>query len=282
MAQPYDYTLNLPSPVQGFLQGVQIGQAFKQQEAAKAQAQRGQERAQVFQQRVAQLRDNPSPAAIDALYFDFPEMKEQLDIFSARIGDADKRTYGDIARRAIIARQAGAGDAEVAKIYEEGKIAAQRAGRNDLVAQFDAAAKTAANPAGNDDLAARLLLKTFDPENYDVIYKQSEFTNFQKNLAAAGIDPNSDRGKKLAEDFVVLQTDPIVEMETPSGAKFVGPRSEYFARYGNDAPPPKEKAIPKIGEVRGGYRFNGGDPANSSNWTPVKGGGGSNVTGGFR
>lgn len=282
MAQPYDYSINIPNPVQGFLGGLQVAQEFRKQQQAQAQAEQQRQRALQFQQRVAQLQTNPSPDAIDKLYFDFPEMKEQLDVFASRVSDKDKRTYGDFTRRAILARQAGSSDNDVAAIYQQGAEAAKAGGRMDLYEQFTAAAKTAANPAGGDDLAARLLLKTFDPTGYDVIYKQSEMTSFQKDLMAAGINPNSPEGIAKAKQFAELKIDPIVEMDTPQGTKFVGRESTYFQRFGGNAPKPAPKATPSVGEVRGGYRFNGGDPANSANWSKVKGGGGSNATENFR
>lgn len=39
---------------------------------------------------------------------------------------------------------------------------------------------------------------------------------------------------------------------------------------GGDTAPPTPRAPPRAGEVRSGYRFRGGDPANQSNWTRVQ------------
>lgn len=243
MAQPYDYSINIPNPVQGFLGGLQVAQEFRKQQQAQAQAEQQRQRALQFQQRVAQLQTNPSPDAIDKLYFDFPEMKEQLDVFASRVSDKDKRTYGDFTRRAILARQAGSSDNDVAAIYQQGAEAAKAGGRMDLYEQFTAAAKTAANPAGGDDLAARLLLKTFDPTGYDVIYQQSEITGFQKDLMAAGIDPKSPRGRELSENFAVNKADPLVDMPVPpqfGGGQYRGPYSGYIERFGTTNAPPKQ------------------------------------------
>jgi hypothetical protein len=110
---------------------------------------------------------------------------------------------------------------------------------------------------------------------YDKIWSASganEQTAFQKDLKAGGIDPESEEGRKKARQFAELKIDPIVEMETPSGEKFVGRESVYFSLYGINAEKPQAKALPKVGDVRGGYQFTGGDPADKSNWIKVKGG----------
>lgn len=181
MAQPYDYSINIPNPTTGFLQGMQIGQELRKREVDAQKAEAAAQRAQLFRQRLTELQNNPSPDQIDKLYFEFPEMKEQLDVFSTRVSARDKRTYGDFARRAIIARQGGASNEEVAKIYQEGADIAQKSGRNDLAAQFLDASKTAANPVGSDDLAARMLMYQVDPDGYKVIYEQS--SNLDKDYA---------------------------------------------------------------------------------------------------
>lgn len=281
MAQPYDYSLNLPSPVQGFLQGVQIGQAFRQQEAQKAQAQQARERAQIFQQRVAQLRDNPSPAAIDSLYFDFPEMKEQLDVFSARIGDADKRTYGDVARRAIVARKMGLGDAEVAKIYEEGKLAAERAGRTDLVKQFEDAAMVAANPQGGDDIAARLLLNRLDPEGYKVIFGDGAQLDkdYELNVRLFGKEQADQmrKAEQLAKGFVTAtgpagttyQWAPSIIPAAAATSATTPPPSGSAARTFNNV-----KVLPadlRAGDIVNGQEYLGGPTNVATSWKKAGG-----------
>ena len=109
-----------------------------------------------------------------------------------------------------------------------------------------------------------------------------ELTSFQKDMAAGGIDVNSEEGRKKARQYAELKIDPIVEMETPSGEKFVGRESVYFSQYGGNAEKPKVKALPKVGEVRNGYKFTGGDPSNKSNWVKTGGGQTGAPSGGFR
>jgi hypothetical protein len=63
----------------------------------------------------------------------------------------------------------------------------------------------------------------------------AERTTFQKDLAAAGIDPESPEGIRQSRAFVQNRTDPIVTMETPRGGQFTGPLSEFQRRYGSPA-----------------------------------------------
>jgi len=86
------------------------------------------------------------------------------------------------------------------------------------------------------------MLAAADGERFKNVNQQIEATSFQKNLAAANIDPSSPEGLAMARMYVTNQADPLVEMETPTGEKFVGPRSEYFKKYG-DVTPAKGRPI---------------------------------------
>jgi hypothetical protein len=277
MAQPYDYSINVPNPTAGFLQGMQIGQAMRAQEAERQKAQAAAQRAQLFRQRVLEIRNNPSPDQIDKLYFDFPEMKEQLDVFSARISEADKRTYGDFSVQAILARQAGKSDEEVAAIYRQAADAAKASGRNDLFQQFSAAAETAKNPEGNDDLAARILLNKLNPDVYKMIYAQTGGdTTFIKELVAEGLTPGTPEFKEA------LRTRRTQERFTGvvPGYGFYSGSVDGLSRILSGSPAPSG---PAVGSVVSGYRFKGGDPKDKTNWEKVEGGQtGARSSGNFR
>ena len=59
-----------------------------------------------------------------------------------------------------------------------------------------------------------------------------ELTAFAKDLRMRNIDVNSPLGQELYMQYIQNKIDPIVEMDTPSGRKFVGRESEYFRRFG--------------------------------------------------
>lgn len=63
-----------------------------------------------------------------------------------------------------------------------------------------------------------------------------ELTAFAKDLRMRNIDVNSPQGQELYMQYIQNKVDPVVEMETPSGQKFIGRESEYFRRYGGKAP----------------------------------------------
>lgn len=304
MPQPYDYSLGVPSATESFLNGIQMAQQFRQQKMA-AEAQQAKldaaARARQYTTDVAAIKDNPSPQALNDLYLKYPEYGDDLKRISGVMNEQDKQTYGTILRRAIIAKQQGKSADEIAGIYAEGATAAKNANRKDIAQNFDAASIMAKNPAANDDFAARSLLNQFDPEGYKILYGSEGLTSFQQDLQAAGIDPRSEEGRRRSEEYVRLKTDPIVEMETPNRGKFVGPQSEYYARYGKDAPKPDVKSStppvkPRVfsnvqtipsdlqpGDIVNGKRFIGGPTNQPSSWESPKGGQtGSAPSGNFR
>lgn len=278
MPQPYDYSLGVPSATESFIGGIQMAQQLRQQKLA-ADAQQAKldaaARARQYTTDVAAIKDNPSPQALNDLYLKYPEYGDDLKRISGVLNEQDKQTYGTILRRAIIAKQQGKSADEIAGIYAEGAAAAKNANRNDIAQNFDAAVIMAKNPAANDDFAARSLLNQFDPEGYKILYGSEGLTSFQQDIQAAGIDPRSEEGKGLAMQYVRNKADPWIETEVvnPSGQRvmFKGPQSVYMQNYGGGTAPTQNNA-PKVGEVRGSYRYAGGDPANQKNWIKVEGG----------
>jgi len=291
MPQPYDYSLNVQSPTESFLGGIQLAQQLRQNKLA-AEAQQAKldaaAEANQFSIDAAEVQKNPSPDALNALYAKYRTFGSEIDAISKRIDERDKRTYSTFLSRAIIAKQNGASPDEIAEIYAEGAAVAKNSGRNDIAEKFDAAGIMAKNPVANDDFAARSLLNQFDPDGYKMIYGSEGLTAFQKDYVAAGGDPNSPEGRALALQYVQNKADPWIETEVinPAGQRvmFKGPQSVYMQNYGNRTPAPAQNNAPKVGEVRGGYRYSGGDPANKNNWIKVEGGqtGAAAPSGGFR
>lgn len=252
MVQPYNYSIDIESPGQAFLKGMQIGQAGRAAQAKAAEQEREADKLRRLNAALAKLGPN-------ATYADYmAEVRANPDLADLLLGQ--QKTFSDARKNAMF----GAGeqafmllrpdaqgnispDAAIAKL-EESALAFENSGESDIAKQLrDSAQGIRTNPA-----AARGVLGTMlafaDADRFKKINDaigQSELTAFQKNLAAAGIDPNSDRGRQLSEQFAVNQADPLVEVETPNGGKFVGPRSEYFRRYGGNAPAPSTVPAPK-------------------------------------
>jgi hypothetical protein len=260
MAEPFNY--NVASPMQAFQNSYAFSQAVEQKRLA--------EQAAIDRKAAIQsIMEDRSPENISKKILLFPELREQIALSESVLNEAEKTSANQLR-------------SEVISLFKAGK---PEVARSILQRRADAYA----NSVGQEKqaAAAQALLKTYDtdPEYlmttmavqlaesnkdlYKTLFDTGELTAFQKNQRAAGVDPASPKGIAQSEQFLNLQIDPIVEMLTPDNVKFVGPRSEYFRRYGTNAQEPVVKALPAIGEVRSGYRFNGGDPAQKSNWSKV-------------
>jgi hypothetical protein len=179
-----------------------------------------------------------------------PSIKEQVLASESILNEAEKTANNQF--RAEVIGLAKSGNIEAARL----RLQKQAEGYAGTVGKEKEAA------------AAQALLKTFDinPESvilpmsiqlaesnkdlYKTLFDTAELTAFQKNLIAAKIPIDSPRGIELAENFAVNQADPLVEIMTPNNTKFVGPRSEYFRRYGENAPQPKTIPSPKSAAER--------------------------------
>ena len=201
MVQPYDYSLGTPSTTESFLAGVQTYQNQQKANAARAAAEASAradqekiDRARSFTTRAQEVAKDPSPEKLSALYADFTEYGADIDRFSKSLGEADKRTYGTILQRAIIAKDNGQNDQQVSTIYAQGAEAARASNRPDIAEKFDAAAKIALSPNMDDNFAARSLLNQFDPDAYKIAYERKEY----EAIPNVGIVLKSDINKAIA------------------------------------------------------------------------------------
>lgn len=200
MVQPFDYTLKTPSTTESFLAGVQSYQNQQKTMAAQAAAQASAradqakiDEANNFRIRAKEVAKDPSPEKLSALYADFPTFGVDIDRFSKNLGESDKRTYGTILQRAIIAKDNGQNDQEISAIYQAGADAARNSNRPDIAEKFDAASKMALNPNMDDNFAARSLLNQFDPDAYKVAYEQKSY----ESIPGIGIVLKSDIQKAV-------------------------------------------------------------------------------------
>lgn len=252
MVQPYNYSLNIRSPGEAFMQGIQMGQAGRAMQAQAEEQRRQADKNRRLNEALAKLGPNARYEDYMAQVSANPDLADVLLGQQKTFGDARKSALFNAGEEAFMllrpdATGAISPDAAIAKL-EERAVAFENSGQADIAKQLrDSAQGIKINPA-----AARNTLGTMlafaDADQFKKINDaigQSELTSFQKDLAAAGIDPNSDRGRKMSEDYVTNRADPPVEMETPSGGKFVGPRSEYYRLYGPDAANPTVIPSPK-------------------------------------
>lgn len=248
MVQPVNYAQlagGFQAPQEAFLNTIKLREAYLQQQKAR-------EDAQNMQADLAAYTSAPTPQKLADLHLKYPALKESLNAYTQTLSDADKRTTTEFATQAFGLNRAGKTE-DVLSLFDRYITGAETSGRTDIARVMKDAKETYSkieDQNAREGLIGSVLAGTGKDglDLYDKIWNASgsnELTAFQKNLVAAGIEPNSERGRQMAEQFAVNQADPLVELETPSGGKFVGPRSEYFRIYGADAPRPNVVPSPK-------------------------------------
>jgi hypothetical protein len=261
---PLPFLASMPDPGQAFMQSFQ---AARQQRLAQEQQAQQQ---QMYAQWIQRLQADPSAENMAAFSLQMPQESKAVEAVFSKLTAEQKKSRFNQSSTAL--QMLEAGDVESAKKYGQQILTAAKAtaGQEEYAKALEYNLELLdKNPA-----AAKLgIAKStyyLDPEGYKALYEKDSLTGFQKDLQAAGIDPTSEEGMAKARQFVELKTDPLVEMQTPDQGKFVGQRSEYYRRYGTGAPPPRIKQPPRVGEVRNGYAFTGGDPGVQSNWVKAK------------
>lgn len=261
MAQPYNYSLNIGSPFEAFTQGMQVGGA------ARATEQQVAEQARATDQRT-RLNRALSLLGPDATYADYmAQVRANPDLAEVLLGQQQQFTtarrnalfnVGSEAFTLLRPNLDGAIDPErAAMLLETNATAFENSGETDVANQLrDAARGVRSNPETGRTVLGTMLAFS-DPERFRSISQamggEQEMTTFQKDLLAAGIDPNSQSGRDLSRQYVEGRADPIVEIVTPDGTGiFRGPFSEYSRRYGtanvgaSDTPPAQAPAAPQI------------------------------------
>jgi hypothetical protein len=248
MVQPVNYAQlagGFQAPQEAFLNTIKLREAYLQQQSAREQARR-------MEMDLADYTSAPTPQKLADLHLKYPALKESLNAYTQTLSDADRKTTTEFATQAFGLNRAGKTE-DVLSLFDRYITGAEASGRTDIARVMKDAKETYSkieDQNAREGLIGSVLAGTGKDglDLYDKIWNASgsnELTAFQKNLVAAGIEPNSERGRQMAEQFAVNQADPLVELETPSGGKFVGPRSEYFRIYGADAPRPNVVPSPK-------------------------------------
>jgi hypothetical protein len=265
---PYDFNTNMPDPGQAFAQAFQQAQ---QQRVLQQQQQAQMDQQQRFAQWQERLRTDYRPETLAQFGLEFPQQAKAVQEAFAPLQKAERENRFKFNSQVFDALSKK--DVGRAKEILTQRIAAAKntMGRDQEVAELE---YWLPELDRDPDAAISALAKTMyfdDADAYKALYAtgKGEMTGFQKDLIAAGVDPTSEEGKAKAKEYVSLKVDPIVQMPTPNGGQFIGRQSEYYRMFGGGAPAPQPKPIPIVGEVKNGYRFNGGDPSKPANWSKV-------------
>lgn len=258
---PLPFLQAMPDPGQAFLQSFQAARQQRQEQSRQAQ----------LQQWMQRIRADRSPETMAEFGIAFPEQAKAVQEAFAPLEKAERENRFRYNAQVFSALQ-GKDTARAKALLEERITAAKNTqGREQEAAELEYwLPQIDKDPEGA--LTALSTSMYFDnPEGYKTLYgSANDLTGFQKDLAAAGIDPQSAEGVAKAKQYAELKVDPIVQMPTPTGGQFIGKQSEYYRMFGDGAPPPTVKSVPRVGEVRNGYAFTGGDPADKNNWVKAK------------
>lgn len=242
MAQPFDYTI--ASPTAAFQQAYTFGKVAQQQEAAQVEAARKAERAKQAQAALQSIANDRSPENLARQLMLFPELKEQVTASESILSEAEKTSANQLRAEVLSMYKAGNKDAARARIETQVTAYKNTPGKEKEAAAAEALLKSFDVNPDSVILPMSIQLAQSDEKLYKTLFDNAELTAFQKDLVAAGVDPKSPKGLALSESYVANKADPLVEIETPNGGKFVGPRSEYFRRYGGNAPAPNTIPAP--------------------------------------
>jgi len=174
MVAPYNYSINVPNPLAGFLQGVQIGQVQRQQEQERQNQQLQRQQQAAFLQDIQGTIRNPTPEKWQELYAKHPLMVEQISTIRKNVTPAASNLF---TRTAIQVLQSDAvGDVEgAAKQAEDAAAAAQASGMTTEAQQLTDMAKAyrgmQGDPTQRRGAIASLLAVYADKEQYDRINK---------------------------------------------------------------------------------------------------------------
>lgn len=245
MAEPYNY--NIASPTDAFQKSFAFGEAIAARDAEQARIAAEKQKVQTALESIAKDR-TPENLAKNLLLV--PSIKEQVLASESILNEAQKTADNQFRAEVIGLTKAGNIDAAKARLAAQAEGYANMPGKEKQAAAAQALLKSFdinPDPIVN---TMEIQLAISDKDLYKTLFDTGELTAFQKNLVAANIDPKSPRGIALAENFAVNLADPLVEIDTPNNTKFVGPRSEYFRRYGENAPQPRTIPSPKSAEER--------------------------------
>jgi hypothetical protein len=167
------------------------------------------------------------------------ELKQVIPIVMAASEAVDRTNYPDL-NKVIQAYQRGTGDPNIVKLGS---------GVNTLINLYSRAISPTGNPTVSDkDHAREILSQAWSKGQFNAAVDM-----MQQEVNAAFTSPEAVRGDMRSR---FLRGQGPMETAAPSQAPL--------------APKPSVPVPPKIDDVRDGYRFKGGDPADQRNWVKVK------------
>lgn len=90
---------------------------------------------------------------------------------------------------------------------------------------------------------------------------------FMRSMVAAGIDPNSDEGRRLIRQRVTNMADPLQFINNGNNTV----TAIRGSQLGGQMAPAATPSGPAVGTISNGYRFKGGNPNDRNSWEPVGG-----------
>jgi hypothetical protein len=229
MVQPYNYTLDIASPGDAFLKGMQIGQAGRAAQARAAAQEEEASKLRRLNAALAQLGPNASYEDYMAQVRANPDLAETLLGQQKTFSDARKNALFGAGEQAFMLLRPDAqgnisADAAIAKL-EESALAFENSGEPNVAKQLrDSAQGIRVNPA-----AARNVLGTMlafaDADKFkkinDAVGSKDERTAFQQDFAFI----QKTFGDQAASEFAQFGRSGIVSIPLGDGRTYVGPPS---------------------------------------------------------
>lgn len=199
MAQPYDYSLNLPSPFTAFTQGMQVGQVSRATELERQKAQAEADRAQRLNAAIAQLGPNATYADYMAAINANPDFTDTLLSRWNTMSEANKGALFDAGARAwqflTPDLEGNLDPTRAIAALEESATAFENSGQTDMAQQLrDSARAIQVNPeVANSTLG--LMLAATNPDGFKKLSESTTTTagdsTFIRELIAEGKQPGT-------------------------------------------------------------------------------------------
>lgn len=246
MVQPFDYSLNIQRPDQALASGFNMGAQLRQARMQREQMDMQQQQQSRLMEGFKRLRPGMDAIELAGVINEYPDLAKPLTEQYNTYDDVTKNAiYGGLLPAYAAMSSGGSPDLAIGQLERLGE-AFGNINRADLAEQATVLAKMARTDPAGASVAIGAFLAAADPakfKQYTEAKGGQSLTSFQKDLAAANIDPESDEGKALARDYVRNRVDPIVTMETPNGRQFIGPQSVYMERFGAGAGAPQRLPV---------------------------------------
>lgn len=216
MAEPFNYSLNIPNPADAILKGVQLAGGVAQVRGAQAEAagaEAANQRRTQFQAALAKINERPSAAGIASLSSAFPEfgavIKESHDLLGA---EEQKQNISDATavHAAILS-----GDYELAdQLLGEQTDALRNGGRETEAKDRDVLRKLVKfSPETGLTTSGLYLAKTMGAEKYVEAFSKLEGDRRSRDLEGATLTEAEAKADKAAVAAKYAESDAAIELE---------------------------------------------------------------------